>query len=88
VKFDWAAAPNADLEHYSAEGYCNSPLSAVRSICNDVAKEPVKEKIKRPTCGFAGKRTIALKNGALDYKINFSSFNDDDFVVEYLRNNL
>lgn len=89
VKFDWAAAPNADLEHYSAEGYCDSALSAVRSICNDVAgRNAVKEKIKRMTCGFAGKRTIALKNGALDYKINFSSFNDSDFVVEYLRNNL
>jgi hypothetical protein len=89
VKFDWAAAPNADLEHYSAEGYCDSALSAVRSICNDVAgRDAVKQKIKRMTCGFAGQRTIALKDGALDYNINFSSVNDYDFVVEYLRNNL
>jgi len=89
VEFDWAAATNADLEHYSASGYCGSALSAVRSICNDVAgSDAVKQKIKRVTCGFAAKRTIALKNGALDYKINFSSFNDFDFVIEYLRNNL
>jgi Domain of unknown function (DUF4908) len=74
VKFDWAAAPNADLEHYSASGYCDSALSAVRGICNDVAgSDAVKQKIKRITCGFGAKRTIALKNGALDYKINLSA---------------
>ena len=89
VKFEWAAAPNADLESYSAEGYCDNALSAVRSICGDAAgKNAVKQKIKRITCGFAEKRAIALKGGALDYKINFSSVNDSDFVVEYLRNNL
>jgi hypothetical protein len=89
VKFDWTAAPNADLERYSAEGYCDNALSAVRRICNDVAgRDAVKQRIKRMTCGFGGNRTIALKDGALDYKINFSSVNDYDFVVEYLRNNL
>jgi hypothetical protein len=89
VKFDWAAVPNAELEHYSASGYCDSALSAVRSICNDIAGSgAVKQKIKHITCGFGAKRTIALKNGALDYQINFSSSNDYDFVIEYLRNNL
>jgi hypothetical protein len=89
VNFDWAAAPNADLEHYSASGYCESALSAVRSICNDVAgSDAVKQKITRVSCGFAAKRTIALKNGTLDYRINFNSVNDYDFVIEYLRNNL
>jgi pantothenate kinase len=89
VKFDWAAAPNADLEHYSASGYCDSALSAVRGICDDVAgSDAVKQKIKRITCGFGAKRTIVLKNGALDYKINFGSFKDYDFVIECLRNNL
>jgi hypothetical protein len=88
VKFDRAAAPNAEL-HYSASGYCDSALSAVRDICNEVAgTDAVKAKIKRITCGFGAKRTIALKNGALDDKINFSSVNDYDFVIEYLRNNL
>ena len=38
--------------------------------------------------GFGAERSISLKDGALDYKINFTSVNDDDFVFEFLQNNL
>jgi hypothetical protein len=89
VKFDWTAAPQDQLEEYSAAGYCEAALSGVQSVCEDAAgKDAVKQKIKNMTCGFAGERAIALKNGTLDYKIHFKSVNDADFVTKYLQNNL
>jgi hypothetical protein len=34
-------------------------------------------------------RSVALKDGAIDYKINYrQSSNDADYVFEYLQNNL
>lgn len=86
MKIDRAAAPNAEL-HYSARATATARFPRCATFCNEVAgTDAVKAKIKRITCGF--ERTIALKNGALDDKINFSSVNDYDFVIEYLRNNL
>ena len=62
----------------------------MRQVCeqSQVGKDTVKQKIKTFTCGFGPQRTIALKDGAVDYKINFNSSNDGDFVFEYLQNNL
>jgi hypothetical protein len=40
------------------------------------------------SCGFASSRQVKLKNGTLDYEINFNSTNDADYVFEYLQNQL
>jgi hypothetical protein len=89
VKFDWAGAPEDKLEAYSSEGYCDAALSSIRSVCgDDMGKKAVGTKIKSMSCGFVPARSIALKDGALDYKINFDSSNDSDYVYEFLQNNL
>ena len=89
VKFDWRAVPADALEKFSAEGYCDALLEGVRRICVDQpGRNAVKEQIKRIVCGFGSERAISLKDGALDYKINFNSVNDSDFVYAYLTNNL
>jgi hypothetical protein len=89
VKFDWAAVPAGALEKFSAEGYCNAALDGVRRVCADApGKDAVKQSIKSMTCGFGRERAISLKDGSLDYTINFDSVNDADFVYAYLLNNL
>ena len=89
VKFDWSAAPTAELEKYDAEGYCDNALSGIRRVCGDPAgRETVKQKIKSMTCGFGAERSISLEDGVLAYKINFTSVNDDDFAFEFRQNNL
>jgi hypothetical protein len=91
VKFDWSKPPKPEERTtYSANGYCQAALDAVRRVCesSQAGKDAVKEKIKSLTCGFGPQREIALKEGAIDYKINYSSVNDADFVFEYLENNL
>jgi hypothetical protein len=61
----------------------------MRRVCgNAMGKDAVKEKIRSVTCGFGSERSITLKDGTIDYKIQFRSANDADYVFEYLQNNL
>ena len=90
AKFDWLKPPAPeDRKTYSAYGYCGAALEAVRRVCDSQAgKEAVKQKIKCLTCSFGPKRTVVLKDGTIDYEVNFNSSNDADYVFEYLQNNL
>jgi hypothetical protein len=75
AKFDWLKPPAPeDRKTYSAYGYCGAALEAVRRVCDSQAgKEAVKQKIKSLTCSFGPKRTVVLKDGAIDYEVNFNS---------------
>jgi hypothetical protein len=58
-------------------------------VCADEAgKGVVKKQVRSVVCGFAGKRSVSPRNGVLDYKIDFKSFNEGITVFEYLQNNL
>ena len=91
VKFDWSSPPKSeDRSRNSASGYCKQSLEALGRICesSQTGKDAVKQKIKSWTCGF-GKRSIALKDGAVDWKVDFNTpGNDADFAFEYLQNHL
>jgi hypothetical protein len=88
AKFGWSAMP-AERGGAVPYAYCRAVLDGVRRVCeNAMGKDAVKEKIKSVTCGFGPERSIALKDGAIDYKIQFRSVNDTDFVFEYLQSNL
>jgi pantothenate kinase len=89
VKFDWAGAVEDKIMEFTPEGYCNAALSAISQTCGDpTGKSAVKEKIKSMTCGFAAERSMTLKDGAADYKINFNSSNDQDYVYSFLQDHL
>jgi len=89
VKFDWTGIPPGALNEFSAAGYCDAALEGIRRICEEsLGKDAVKQKIKSMTCGFGGERAISLRNGSLEYTINFNSTNDADFVYAYLQNSL
>ena len=90
AKFDWSKPPAPDdRKTYSAYGYCSAALEAMRRVCESKAgKEAVQQKIKSLTCSFGPQRTVALKDSAVDYEVNFNSSNDADYVFEYLQNNL
>ena len=90
AKFDWLKPPAPEERKiYSAYGYCGAALEATRRVCDsEVGKEAVKQRIKSLTCSFGPKRTVVLKDGTIDYEVNFNSSNDADYVFEYLQNNL
>ena len=78
-----------DRKTYSAYGYCKVALEAVWRVCgSEAGKEAVKQKIKSLTCSFGPQRTVVLRDGTIDYEVNFNSSNDVDYVFEYLQNNL
>jgi hypothetical protein len=90
AKFDWLKPPAPEERKlYSAYGYCSAVLEAMRRVCDSQAgKEAVKQKIKSLTCSFGPQRTVVLRDGTIDYEVNFNSSNDADYVFEYLQNNL
>lgn len=89
VKIDWKDAPEADLSKYSTSGYCAAGLEGIRRTCEkDLGKDAVQKQIKSVTCGFGPERSISFKDGVVDFKMNFSSYNDADFVYEFMQNNL
>jgi hypothetical protein len=88
AKFDWSRTPSDRT--YSASSYCNAVLGALSHICgrSQLGKDTVKQKIKSLTCSFGPQRTITIKDGAIDYRINYSSSNDVEFAQKYLEDNL
>lgn len=90
VRFDWSAVPEADLVTYGAEKPLRPRWWASRA---SAPTRPARARSRSRSawsvvCGFTGERSVTLKNGALDYKIDFKSFNDGIRVFEYLQNNL
>ena len=89
IAFDWTNVPADRLSSFSPASYCDNMLYSVRRICGDKdGKAAVKQQIKSISCGFGAERTMSLKDGKLDYKIQFDSSNDGDFAYEYLMNHL
>ncbi len=87
--FEWKGVQEADLSTYSASGWCEAALDAIRRVFADSpGRDAVKEKIKSVTCGFGPDRAVSLKDGTVHYKISFKSTNDADFIFESLENAL
>ena len=77
--------------NYSFYGYCSSPVSNLRGMCDDAdAKAEVKKKVKSYTCKFGGKgkRKMTLKGGKLTFWVDWEAANADDFAKEFFGKNL
>jgi hypothetical protein len=90
AKFDWTGAKDNELLEYSPASYCNNgSLYGIQQACGTpLGKAAVKEKIKSVTCGFGAARELTLKDGAVSYKINFGSTNDDQFAIKTFQEQL
>jgi len=76
-----------DTENIS-RSHCDHGLDQIRSVCGDEeGKKAVKQKIKKYVCKFGAKRAIELKGGTLTYTAD-KGISLDDFIKEYLMNNL
>jgi hypothetical protein len=102
AKIDWTAVPpefagktlpprpGGELPSRGRpSGYCFNVFAALESICKtEAGKTAVKQKVRNIVCGFGPERTIELKDGVLTFKMNVNTYNNEDFVREYLLNNL
>ncbi|GLX64158.1 hypothetical protein KMU_21990 [Proteus vulgaris] len=90
VVFDWSAFTADDLKKIGVDSYCSEGLKGVINTCESskIAQETVKEKIQNITCSKATPRSIELKEGTLNFGIDFNAANDAKAVQEHLMNNL
>lgn len=90
VDFDWSTFTTNDLKSIGIDGYFSEGLKGVINTCNSskIAQEAVKEKIQKITCSKATPRIIELKEGILNFGIDFNAVNDAKAIQEYLLNNL
>jgi hypothetical protein len=85
--FDWPTFANneADLQTYSASGYCGDAFDAAASLCADaLGKEAVTKGIKSVSCKLGKERAVELKDGVLTYTLQWDAANNADYIKEYL----
>jgi hypothetical protein len=102
TEIDWTAVPpefagrdlppqplGSRLVKSSPSGYCFNVFGALHDVCEtNAGKTAVKQKVRNIVCGFGPERRIELKDGVLTFKMNVDTVNNQDFVREYLQNNL
>ncbi len=90
VAFDWSAFTAEELKTTGIDGYCSEGLKGVINTCESskIAQETVKEKIQNITCSKASPRSIELKDGTLNFGIDFNAANDANAIQTHLMNNL
>ena len=89
AQFNWQGAQEGKLSEYSASSFCDNAMGGIRFMCEtDAGKAAVKQKLKTMICGFGAKRSVTLKDGVLNYEINFDAAGDGEYVFEYLKKNL
>ena len=68
------------------------PSEGLRRGCivcgEEMAKETVKQKVKKLLCKVGAQRAIDLKDGTLTYTIEWDAANASDYVTDYLMKTL
>jgi len=72
--FDWSDAPHGELERGDA--------GAARRYCDEALM------IKSVVCSYDAKRSIALKDGTLEFKSDFTYGDDVGVILVHLQNAL
>jgi hypothetical protein len=92
VRFDGDAVARARQSPSAADralSRCRLALAGIERICADRdSRDAVARDIKSVLCGIVSERTVSLKDGVLDYRINTRKLPPRSFVREYLQNNL
>jgi hypothetical protein len=91
-RLDWGdQLSKPDLEPAAISRRCDNAFTQIQRVCQDKAgKDAVRRQIASLTCGFAAKDSVALKDGAIDYRINLetSLFDLKDLVFQFLQEHL
>lgn len=91
-RLDWGdELSKPDFEPAAISRRCDHAFTQIQRVCQDKAgKDAVRRQITSLTCGFASKDSVALKDGAIDYRINLetSLFDEKDLVFQFLQEHL
>jgi hypothetical protein len=92
VTVDWDSMKGTTPDQYSTYTYCAAPIQTLISFCaySGDNKKMVQNKIKSLKCSYAGEgnRSLRAVDGALIWKFDWASGNDNDFIWDYYHNKL
>lgn len=86
--FDWPSYRERVMGPTNAYAYCASTFAALSNLCAEPAlREAVRQHISRIVCAFgeSGARDVSLKDGTIDFTIDWVSPGNVEFIEAYLR---
>jgi hypothetical protein len=89
ARYDRTGMPLDMLKDGYASSHCERAIEGIQRVCQDTAgRNAVAKEIKTIVCHYKVPRSAELKNGILDYYMDFTSFNDAITIFEYLQEKL
>lgn len=91
VSVEWETFSKEDVEKYSIQSFCESPIDALGSLCfGEQTKQYVKNNVKTIACTYGGKDKGGLKvNGkTISFLVDFELPNQGDMAYKALMRNL
>lgn len=84
---NWASVNEDQMKRLSIVGYCNTVANAMRTLCTaDASFKAKAAKNANITCQLGDKLNLAQQAGTTVFTTKESVPNQDDFALQYLRN--
>jgi hypothetical protein len=89
MTIDWATIPDELLKKYSISSYCESPLEAMRKLCETPeGKKAIQVQAKALTCRFGEALKLEVQAGKMTWTTAKDAANQEEFATKYLLENL
>jgi hypothetical protein len=89
ARYDRAGMPLDMLKDGYASSHCERAIEGIQRVCQDAAgRNAVTKRLKTIVCHYKVPRSVELKDGVLDYYMDFTSFNDAITIFQYLQEKL
>ena len=84
---NWSGLSDDQLQRLSVSSFCGAPAKAVGSLCrSDAAFKAQAAKHAQIQCRFGDKLSLRQEGGQLVFTTEEKAPNQDDFALQYLRN--
>jgi hypothetical protein len=89
ARYDRTGMPLNRLKDGYASSHCERAIEGIQRLCQDAAgRNAVTKQVKTIVCHYKVPRSVELKDGVLNYHMDFTSFNDAITIFEYLQEKL
>jgi hypothetical protein len=87
---DWSSVNDDLLKELSISGYCESPLTALKSLCeaSNIAKQTVREKVKQVSCRFGSELESKVEADRVIWTTHKDASNQETYATKFFKKNL
>jgi hypothetical protein len=83
VTVDWNSIPDELLKTYSISSYCESPLEALRKLCESAeAKRAIQAQVKEVSCRFGDALKLEVQAGRVTWTTARDAANQEEFATK------